>query len=149
MWRFRHVQAREIMETQGPWIAKTQPRFGPEVKERFDGAATITETEAAAAREQRETFARRLAKLLGDDALLCLPTAPGLAPLCESNAEDLVAHRPGVLSLPSIAGPARLPAVTLPLARGRGCPLRLTPVGPGCAAGSVSARRVGKRCCGK
>src|SRR3546814_9272808 len=72
-----------------PWIAKTQPRFGPEVKERFDWAATITETEAAAAREQRETFARRLAKLLGDEALLCLPTASGIAPLCGSNAEEL------------------------------------------------------------
>ncbi|HEY9537975.1 MAG TPA: amidase family protein, partial [Kiloniellaceae bacterium] len=130
MWRFRHVQAREIMETQGPWIAKTQPRFGPEVKERFDWAATITETEAAAAREQRETFARRLAKLLGDDALLCLPTAPGIAPLCESNAEELVAHRSGVLSLTSIAGLARLPEVTLPLARVSGCPLGLSLVGP-------------------
>src|SRR3546814_14962286 len=122
MWRFRHVQAREIMETQGPWIAKTQPRFGPEVKERFDWAATITETEAAAAREQRETFARRLAKLLGDDALLCLPTAPGLAPPCASNAEELVAHRPGLLSLTSLAGPARPPGVRSPLARVSGCP---------------------------
>src|SRR3546814_7398948 len=81
MWRFRHIQAREIMETQGRWIAEAQPRFGPEVKERFDWAATITEVEAAAAREQREAFARRLAKLLGDDALLCLPPAPGIAPL--------------------------------------------------------------------
>src|SRR3546814_9201515 len=82
--------------------------------------------QAAAAREQRETFARRLAKLLGDDALLCLPTAPGIAPLCESNAEELVAHRSGVLSLTSIAGLARLPEVTLPLARVSGCPLGLS-----------------------
>src|SRR3546814_9127297 len=68
--------------------------------------------------------------LLGDDALLCLPTAPGIAPLCESNAEELVAHRSGVLSLTSIAGLARLPEVTLPLARVSGCPLGLSLVGP-------------------
>src|SRR3546814_19017335 len=96
MWRFRHIQAREIMETQGRWIAEAQPRFGPEVKERFDWAATITEVEAAAAREKREAFARRLAKLLGDDALLCLPTAPGIAPLCERTSEALGAHRSGI-----------------------------------------------------
>jgi amidase len=130
MWRFRHIQAREIMETQGPWIAEAQPRFGPEIQERFDWAATITEVEAAQAREQRESFARRLAHLLGDDALLCLPTAPGIAPLCGATAEELVVHRSAVLSLTSIAGLARLPQVTLPLARIGGCPLGLSLIAP-------------------
>jgi amidase len=130
MWRFRQIQAREIMQTQGPWISQTQPRFGPEIQERFDWAATIREDAAAEAREQREVFARRLADLLGDDALLCLPTAPGIAPLCSASAEDLVAHRSAVLSLTSIAGLARLPQVTLPLARLGGCPLGLSLIAP-------------------
>jgi amidase len=130
MWRFRRIQAREIMQTQGPWIAQTRPRFGPEIQERFDWAATIREDAAAEAREQREVFARRLADLLGDDALLCLPTAPGIAPLCSASAEDLVAHRSAVLSLTSIAGLARLPQVTLPLARVGGCPLGLSLIAP-------------------
>lgn len=130
MWRFRQIQAREIMQTQGPWIAETRPRFGPEIQERFDWAATIPEAAAAAAREQREVFAQRLAELLGDDAVLCLPTAPGIAPLCGASAEDLVAHRSAVLSLTSIAGLARLPQVTLPLARVGGCPLGLSLIGP-------------------
>lgn len=130
MWRFRQIQAREIMQTQGPWIAQTRPRFGPEIQERFDWAATIREDAAAEAREQREVFASRLADLLGDDALLCLPTAPGIAPLCSASAEDLVAHRSAVLSLTSIAGLARLPQVTLPLARVNGCPLGLSLIAP-------------------
>jgi len=130
MWRFRHIQAREIITTQGDWIAATKPRFGPEIQERFDWAATITEEQAAPAREAREVFAQRLAGLLGDDALLCLPTAPGIAPLCSSDAEQLVAHRKAVLSLTSIAGLARLPQVSLPLARLDGCPLGLSLIAP-------------------
>lgn len=130
MWRFRHIQAREIMQTQGPWIAETRPRFGPEIQERFDWAATISEIEAATAREQREVFARRLARLLRDDTLLCLPTAPGIAPLCDASAAELVAHRSAVLSLTSIAGLARLPQATMPLARVAGCPLGLSLIGP-------------------
>lgn len=130
MWRFRHIQAREIMQTLGPWIAETQPRFGPEVRERFDWAATVGETVAAEAGSQREDFARRLAALLGDDALLCLPTAPGIAPLCTGTAEELAGHRSAVLSLTAIAGLARLPQVTLPLARLGGCPLGLSLIAP-------------------
>jgi len=130
MWRFRHIQAREIMGTQGAWIAETRPRFGPEIQERFDWAATITEEQAAPARAAREVFAARLAGLLGNDTLLCLPTAPGIAPLTSSTAADLVAHRSAVLSLTSIAGLSRLPQVSLPLARVQGCPLGLSLIGP-------------------
>lgn len=130
MWRFRHIQAREIMATHGAWIAETKPSFGPETQERFDWAATITEDQAASAREAREGFAKRLAELLGDDALLCLPSAPGIAPRTASTAEELVAHRGAVLSLTSIAGLARLPQVSLPLAKVEGCPLGLSLIAP-------------------
>jgi amidase len=118
------------MSTQGSWIAETRPRFGPEIQERFDWAATITEEQAASARKAREVFAGRLADLLGDDALLCLPTAPGIAPLCSSDAAELVAHRAAVLSLTSIAGLSRLPQISLPLARLGGCPLGLSLIAP-------------------
>ncbi len=130
MWRFRHIQAREIMATHAAWIAETKPTFGPESQERFDWAAGITEAQAAPAREAREVFAARLTGLLGDDALLCLPAAPGIAPRCDSDAEQLKAHRSAVLCLTSIAGLARLPQVSLPLARVEGCPLGLSLIAP-------------------
>jgi len=130
MLRFRHIQAREIMQTQGPWIAETRPRFGPEIQERFDWAATVSEADAVEARERREVLADRLTRLLGDDGLLCLPTAPGIAPLCSATSAELVAHRSAVLSLTAIAGLARLPQVTLPLARVAGCPLGLSLIAP-------------------
>jgi len=130
MWHFRHIQAREITAAHGAWIAETNPTFGPESQERFDWAASITEAQAAPARELREVFAARLTEMLGEDALLCLPSAPGIAPLCTSDAEQLKAHRSAVLSLTSIAGLARLPQISLPLARVEGCPLGLSLIAP-------------------
>jgi len=130
MLRFRAIQAREIMASLGGWIAATKPQFGPESQERFDWAASIAEEEAVPAREAREVFTQRLAELLDDDTLLVLPTAPAVAPLCDSSAEDLRGHRTAVLSLTSIAGLARLPEVTLPLARIGGCPLGLSLIAP-------------------
>jgi len=130
MWHFRHIQAREITAVHGAWIAETHPTFGPESQERFDWAASITEAQAAPARELREVFAARLTEMLGEDALLCLPAAPGIAPLCSSDAEQLKAHRSAVLSLTSIAGLGRLPQISLPLARVEGCPLGLSLIAP-------------------
>jgi amidase len=130
MWRFRHIQAREIMASHGDWIAATKPRFGPESQERFDWAATITEAEAAPARALREELTRSLTALLGDDALICLPAAPGIAPRCDSTAEALKAHRSAVLGLTCIAGFAGLPQISLPLARVEGCPLGLSLIAP-------------------
>ncbi|MEQ8354395.1 MAG: amidase [Kiloniellaceae bacterium] len=130
MWHFRHIQACEVMASLGDWISATQPSFGPESQERFDWCAAVGEDEAAPAREAREVFAARLGGLLGDDGLLCIPSAPGIAPRCESTAEDLKAHRSAVLSLTSIAGLARLPEISLPLARVEGCPLGLSLIAP-------------------
>ncbi|MEO3431007.1 amidase [Pelagibius sp. CAU 1746] len=130
MLRFRHIQAREVIDSHGAWIAGTHPVFGPESRERFDWAASVTEAQAAPARVARETLAARLAEMLGEDALLCLPAAPGVAPRCESTAAELQSHRGAVLSLTAIAGLARLPQVSLPLARVEGCPLALSLIAP-------------------
>jgi amidase len=53
-----------------------------------------------------------------------------VAPLCSSTAAELKSHRTAVLSLTSIAGLARLPEISLPLARLGGCPLGLSLIAP-------------------
>ncbi len=130
MTRFRTLQAREIWAVHGPWIEAVDPAFGPEIQERFDWVRTITDSAAEAAKPEREAFAARLAELLGEDGLLCLPSAPDIAPRIDADAEGLLAHRGRTLSLTSVAGLARLPQVTLPLASLEGCPIGLSLIGP-------------------
>lgn len=132
MLRFRHIQAREICETHGAWLAATKPRFGPEIAERFAWAQSVPQSEADAAKPEREAFTARLRDALPDGTVACLPTAPGIAPKLDTSAEDLVAHRGQVIALTAIAGLAGLPQVTMPLANIDGCPLGLSIIaGPG------------------
>ena len=131
MLRFRLLQAREIREVHGAWIAETRPAFGPEVQERFDWVMDLEDdAELAEAAEARPGFAARIEELLGKDGVICLPTAPDIAPLTSSSAEDLRDHRSRVLSLTCPAGLAGLPQITLPLARLSGCPLGISLIGP-------------------
>jgi len=126
MRRFRVIQAREIIRQHGAWIAAQKPRFGPEIAARFAWAAGVEEAEAAEARRLRADFAQRMTDLLADGALLCLPTAPDIAPRLDADDEALVRHRDRTLSLTAPAGLAGLPQVTLPLAQRDGCPLGLS-----------------------
>jgi amidase len=126
MRRFRVIQAREICAQHGAWIAKRKPRFGPEIAARFEWAASIEEAEAAEARRLRVDFTARMEELLAGGAILCLPTAPNIAPRIDADGEALATHRDRVLSLTSPAGLAGLPQVTIPLAQHTGCPLGLS-----------------------
>ncbi len=130
MMHFRKLQAHEISRQHGPWIDEVQPNFGVEIGERFAWARTITDAEAEAAGTAREAFTRRVTGLLGDNGIICLPATSDIAPLTTTSAEALVEHRNRTLSLTCIAGLARLPQVSLPLAQVDGCPLALGLIGP-------------------
>jgi amidase len=130
MWRFRRLQAREICAVHGDWIAAIKPRFGPDVAERFDWAHSVSDQEAEADKPEREAFATRVAGLLQDGAVLCLPSAPAVAPKIGGDGEEHQRHRAATLTVSSIAPLSRLPQISLPLARVGGLPQGLGMIGP-------------------
>jgi amidase len=65
-------------------------------------------------------------RLLRGNAVLALPSAPGIAPLRNSPAKEIDTLRSRALPMLCIAGLARLPQVSLPLATLAGCPLGLS-----------------------
>jgi len=130
---FRTLQAHEVWQSHGAWVQAQSPRFGPGVAERFAAAARITAAEAAASSEARTALRQRLYALLQDGAVLCLPTAPGIAPRCAAPEVEMDAVRQRILGLTCLAGLTGLPQVSLPLGRLDGCPLGLSLIG---AAGS-------------
>ncbi len=129
MLRFRTIQGREVWQTHGDWIREVRPTFGPGVAERFEWARTIDANDARLAEAMRDDFTTRMNALLADGQVLCLPTAPGIAPEITASAEAVLEHRGRVICLTAIAGMARLPQVTLPLASYRGCPVGLSLIG--------------------
>ena len=126
---FRTLQGAEIWTNHGDWIKRAQPNFGPGVRERFEWAATVSADDVTAAKRRREMFAERVHNLLSDGSVLCLPTAPGIAPKRGASGDELNDFRARAMELLCTAGLAGLPQITLPLASLENCPLGLSLVG--------------------
>jgi amidase len=123
---FRVLQGAEIHAQLGDWVARTQPKLGPGVRERMQWVATITAEEVASAKLLRAEVRRRMDELLAGNKVLVLPTVSDIAPLLNTPAAELDDFRAKAMSLLCIAGLAGLPQVSLPLATVRGCPLGLS-----------------------
>lgn len=123
---FRILQGAEIRAQLGDWVVRAKPKLGPGVKERIEWTATIKPAEVAQAQRLRDAARVRMDAMLGDNAVLLLPTVPDIAPLLNTPPAQLDDFRAKAMSLLCIAGLAGLPQLTLPLARLNGCPLGLS-----------------------
>jgi amidase len=123
---FRFPQGTEAWAAHREWVTRVQPQFGPAIKARFAWAQAIAPQDAARARARREEITRGMDELLRDNALLALPSAPGIALLRGSPHKEQDELRNRALPMLCIAGLARLPQVSLPLAMLNGCPLGLS-----------------------
>jgi amidase len=123
---FQLLQAAEAWAVHGEWIARVQPQFGPAIQGRFEWARTVSASDVEQARARREEITWRMDDLLRDNAVLALPSAPGAAIPRQSPPAIVDEMRSRALPMLRIAGLARLPQVSLPLARVDGCPLGLS-----------------------
>jgi amidase len=127
---FRILQGDEIREFHSDWIDRHQPEFGPGIRERFQWTRTIDPNDVAKAKPKRELVAQLMAQVLGEDCLICLPTAPGIAPKLKTAPEELEAFRARAFALLAVAGLARLPQISLPVGTLDDCPIGLSIIGP-------------------
>ncbi|MGE0255333.1 MAG: amidase [Alphaproteobacteria bacterium] len=130
-WRaaFRNVQAHEVIALYGAWAAKRKPAFNPSVGDRFRYAFTVTDAMKAEADAMRATVRARMHALVPPGTVLCLPTAPTIAPRRDATEAELESFRMATLALTCPAGLAGLPQVTLPAVRVDGCPAGLSFIG--------------------
>ena len=131
-WRvvFQTVQASEIWANHGAWITGANPSFGPGIRERLAAASRITPEQTAAARARMADIRAHVRALIQPGDVLCLPTAPRIAPLRNTPADDVeVAYRNQAMALLCIAGLAGLPQLSLPLTDVGGVPAGLSLVG--------------------
>jgi amidase len=130
MMSFRLLQGAEVWACHGEWIRQTRPEFGPEIRDRFEWAAAIDPATLPRAHEVRVEVTRHLDELLGRDGILCIPTSPDVALPLKSGGGELEQFRSNALALLCVAGLARLPQVSLPLASFDGCPMGVSLIGP-------------------
>lgn len=123
---FRMLQGREIWQEHGEWIQTYNPTFGPGIAERFKWASTLTDSDISPYLQKRSMITEKVEKLLKDDGVLILPTAPGTAPLLNLPVEELEVRRSRTFQLCCIAGLTGLPQVNIPLAEVNGVPVGLS-----------------------
>jgi amidase len=123
------LQGREAWETVREWIEQVNPRFSFEVAERYLMARAFSNTAAEAAQTLREVIRQRMATVLADGVVVCLPTTPAPAPRRgeRSSARRELRIRLGMLTC--IAGTTGAPQVSLPLAEVDGLPVGLSLLG--------------------
>ncbi|MEK6247123.1 MAG: amidase [Planctomycetales bacterium] len=129
MQLFRALQGHEVWREHAAWIREVQPDFGPDIRARFEWASSLDPNEQPSYRERREQIAARLDELLDVDTVLCVPTVSGIAPLAGTAPGELEQFRAAAMSLLCIAGLARLPQLSLPIAELKGCPLGISIIG--------------------
>jgi amidase len=127
---FRVIQGAEIWQSLGGWVEDAAPELGPGIRERVELASQITQEDTTAARRERTRIARILDRLLRPGTVLCVPTAPGIAPLRGAKGEEVeVVRRFQAISLLCIANHGAFPQISFPLATLDGCPVGLSIIG--------------------
>jgi amidase len=130
-WRncFRVIQGFEVWQHYGEFISTRRPALGPGIRERMAYAAAVTREDAAAARDVLARIRAQVREFVRPGTVLCLPTAPSIAPPVSAPGESLDSFRTRVMALTCTAGLAGLPQVTLPIGTVSGCPVGLSLVG--------------------
>lgn len=131
-WRmqFRLLSAAETWAVNGAWIEEAKPVFGPAIAERFAFAKQASSIDLTTERQARGRITQRLRDIVGNDGVICLPTAPGPAPLRTATGEAVEAFRQRAQRMTCISGLSGLPQITIPAARVDGVPVGLSLIGP-------------------
>lgn len=127
---FRQIQGAEAWATHGAWISSGDRQLGPGVADRFAYGSEIAEEALAHHRIRRSRFTQELETIIGDRAVLALPTVPGAAPFANEAFETLQAYREQALRLLCLSVLSGLPQITIPLGHVHGAPFGISFIGP-------------------
>jgi amidase len=124
------LMAAEAASCHGGWIVAARPELGPIASAGVEFVKGVDRSRLGETIGRREHFCRRLRESLGPRDLLCLPTAPTIAPRKGTTTRDSDYYW-RTLAMTSIAGVARLPQVSMPLASAAdGAPIGLSLIAP-------------------
>lgn len=129
-WAVRRIQGREAWASDGRIIERFGMPLGPGVAERFAYSKAVSDADFANSEAVRKRFRSKLAKLLGSDGVLLLPTVPDIAPLAGASEEELEDFRNRAIRLLCLAGLSGFPQISIPVTRREGAPLGLSLIGP-------------------
>lgn len=126
---FRVAQGAEIWRTLGAWIEEVQPEIGPGIKERLAWCSGIDADARCAADSERDRITDRVNEVTRDGAVLVMPVAPGPAIPAGQAAVASDSVRAKIIRLSGIAPLARVPQLSMPVAKVDSMPVALSLMG--------------------
>jgi amidase len=138
----RTLQPAEAWQTFKEWIDRVNPRVQFSVARNLTLAAMIPADERERAAAVRQAARSRMRELLPPGTILCLPTTPFPAPLCDQALSVLDPLRDRITRLCCHGGLTGVPQVSIPGCTVDGLPIGLSLVGgPGTDAALVAVAR--------
>jgi amidase len=131
-WRdiYRRLVGAEVLSCHGSWLEAARPALGPITEAGIEHAKTIDRSRLAEVIDRRERYGVHLRRALDRRELLCIPTAPKVAPLKRTATLDRNSdYYHLTVAFNAIAGVGRLPQVSMPLATASGAPIGLSFIG--------------------
>jgi amidase len=125
-WREAYVaiQNAEVWSVRRDWIEKVKPDLGAPIRERLEMAARADARRLPEAQKIRVAMHAHLDAMLRDGTVICLPTAPCVAPLRGRGGTHPV--RAAIMTLTCIASLGGFPQISLPVGEADGCPVGLS-----------------------
>jgi amidase len=125
----RTLQSAEAWETFRPWIEAMNPRMSFVVARNLVAGSQISAADRGWASLMRREARARLTYLLGDNAIVCLPTTPFPAPAKGQAIPVLDIMRDRITCLAAHGGLTGVPQVSIPGAAVNGLPVGLSIIG--------------------
>ena len=125
---YRVIQRVEAWAAHGAWVEATRPAFGPAAQQAFALAKAADPALVPGARERFGELRARLRAALPAGELLCMPTAPCLAPFKGQppDRDQPNGYFARTFALCAIGGVGGLPQVSLPAGTAEGVPVGLS-----------------------
>jgi len=126
----RSLQPVEAYDTFKAWLDERNPRFAFSVARNLVLGSMIPAAEQSLAKLMRQEVRGRMAHLLPEGTILCLPTTPFPAPLAGQKLSVIDPLRDRITCLCAQGGLAGHPQVNIPGATVDGLPVGLSIIGP-------------------
>jgi amidase len=117
---FARIQAREVWQAHGTWLAANGQALAADVRARVARARALSTAPEADAHRRADEAGRRqylaaLDEIVPPASILVLPVMPDLAPLRGAGQEELAAFRAATLRLTAPAGLTGRPELVIPV----------------------------------
>ncbi len=131
-WRSAYVTmgAREAWTLHGDWISRHKPTFAPPIASRWLAASEVTNQEYSSARAEVARIRGHVRDMLGDDAVMIVPSAASIAPMVGESGTKIDDLRMRTMHITCIAGIGGLCQVSIPFRNRDGFPVGVSVIGP-------------------